>query len=78
MAPPAILFDFDGVLADSESLHLQAYQEVLAPEGITLTRPEYYERYLGFNDEGVFSVLIPKEDLRNRNFENCEFSWAQT
>jgi len=27
----------------------------------------------GFNDEGVFSVLIPKEDLKNLNFENCEF-----
>ena len=25
----AIVFDFDGVLADSEPLHLLAYQEVL-------------------------------------------------
>ncbi len=32
----------------------------------------------GFNDEGVFSVLIPKEDLKNQNFENCEFVWAQS
>ena len=27
----AIVFDFDGVIADSEVLHLRAYQEVLAP-----------------------------------------------
>lgn len=32
----------------------------------------------GFNDEGVFSVLIQKEDLKNLNFENCEFVWAQS
>lgn len=32
----------------------------------------------GFNDEGVFSVLIDKDDLKNLNFENCEFAWAQS
>lgn len=32
----------------------------------------------GFNDEGVFSVLIPKEDLKNKIFDNCKFNWAQT
>jgi len=32
----------------------------------------------GFNDEGVFSVLINKDDLKKRNFDNCEFIWAQS
>lgn len=31
----------------------------------------------GFNDEGVFSVTIPREDLKNLNFDNCEFGWGQ-
>lgn len=31
-----------------------------------------------FNDEGVFSVLIPKKDLENKNFNNCEFAWGQS
>lgn len=31
-----------------------------------------------FNDEGVFSVLIPKEDLKNQRFDRCEFSWGQS
>jgi beta-phosphoglucomutase len=53
----AIVFDFDGVLADSEPLHLRAYQEVLSPLGITLSREEYYSRYLGYDDEGVFTHL---------------------
>jgi beta-phosphoglucomutase len=53
----AIVFDFDGVLADSEPLHLRAYQAVLSPLGITLDRDEYYTRYLGYDDEGVFTRL---------------------
>ncbi len=53
----AIVFDFDGVLADSEPLHLRSYQEVLAPLGVSLTREEYYARYLGYDDEGVFTNL---------------------
>lgn len=30
----------------------------------------------GFNEEGVFSVLIEKEDLINRKFDDCEFYWT--
>lgn len=32
----------------------------------------------GFNDEGVFSVTIPKEDLKNKVFDNCKFYWGQS
>jgi beta-phosphoglucomutase len=53
----AIVFDFDGVLADSEPLHLRAYQEVLAGLGVTFTRDEYYAAYLGYDDAGVFTAL---------------------
>ena len=53
----AIVFDFDGVLADSEPLHLRAYQKVLSSLGITLTREDYYAHYLGYDDNGVFRAL---------------------
>ena len=53
----AIVFDFDGVIADSERLHLRSYQEILAAEGISMTSEEYYERYLGYDDVGVFKAL---------------------
>ena len=33
----AIVFDFDGVIADSERLHLRRYQDVLAPLGLQLS-----------------------------------------
>jgi beta-phosphoglucomutase len=60
----AIVFDFDGVLADSEVLHLRSYQEVIAPLGVELTRADYFARYLGFNDEGVFTTLAADHGLR--------------
>ncbi|MCC7240488.1 MAG: HAD family phosphatase [Acidobacteria bacterium] len=53
----AIVFDFDGVIADSERLHLRAYQDILAPEGVTLSERDYYDRYLGYDDVGVFREL---------------------
>jgi beta-phosphoglucomutase len=59
----AIVFDFDGVLADSEILHLRAYQEVLAPRGVELSRADYFARYLGFDDDGVFRRLAADRRL---------------
>src|SRR6266566_2818636 len=53
----AIIFDFDGVIADSEPLHLRAYQQVLEKEGIALSREDYYALYLGFDDSGLFRAL---------------------
>ena len=52
-----VVFDFDGVLADSEPLHFRAYQETLVAFGMTLTREEYYEQLLGFNDEDCFRIM---------------------
>jgi HAD superfamily hydrolase (TIGR01509 family) len=53
----AIVFDFDGVIANSEPLHLQAFQLALAEEGIELTRSDYFSRYLGFDDVGLMEAL---------------------
>jgi len=49
----AIIFDFDGVIADTERLHLRAFRDVLAGQGVELTEADYYARYLGFNDGDV-------------------------
>jgi len=60
----AIVFDFDGVIADSERLHLRAYQEILAPEGIPLSTEDYFARYLGYDDVGVFKALGRDHDVQ--------------
>ena len=51
------MFDFDGVIANSEPLHFRAFRDVLAAEDIALTEAEYYERYLGYNDERAFREI---------------------
>ena len=53
----AVFFDFDGVIADSEPLHLRAYQAVLRADGIELGKDDYYARYLGYDDVGLFQAL---------------------
>jgi beta-phosphoglucomutase len=53
----AVFFDFDGVIADTEPLHLRAYQAVLQADGIDLNKAEYYARYLGYDDVGLFDAL---------------------
>jgi beta-phosphoglucomutase len=50
----AIVFDFDGVIANSEPLHFRGYRDVLAADGVALTEADYYARYLGYDDVGAF------------------------
>ncbi len=52
-AAGAIVFDFDGVLADTEGLHLRAFQEVFRARGWTLDDATYLNRYLGFDDRDL-------------------------
>jgi beta-phosphoglucomutase-like phosphatase (HAD superfamily) len=59
----AVVFDFDGVLANSEPLHLQSYQAALGEIGVTLGRDEYYQQYLGFDDATVFRTLSERRGL---------------
>lgn len=56
--PAAVIFDFDGVLVNSEPLHFQAFQEVAADEKIELTEHEYYSELIGFDDKGGFKHLF--------------------
>jgi beta-phosphoglucomutase len=59
----AIVFDFDGVIADSEPLHLKAYQQALAEEGLRLDRDEYFSRYLGYDDVGMLQAMARDRGL---------------
>jgi beta-phosphoglucomutase-like phosphatase (HAD superfamily) len=60
----AIVFDFDGVIANSEPLHFRGYREVLESEGVALIESEYYGRYLGYDDVGAFSAIAADRGIR--------------
>ena len=53
----AIVFDFDGVIANSEPLHFRAFRDVLKEAGIELRERDYYRRYLGYDDSGAFRAI---------------------
>jgi beta-phosphoglucomutase-like phosphatase (HAD superfamily) len=58
MGISAVIFDFNGVLVDDESVHCALFQEVLAQEGVTITERDYHERYMGYDDRGCFDAAL--------------------
>ncbi|MCU0913363.1 MAG: HAD family phosphatase [Planctomycetes bacterium] len=59
----AVIFDFDGVITDSEILHFRAFNAVLTQYGFQLTKPQYYQKYLGMSDADCFRALIAEGRL---------------
>jgi beta-phosphoglucomutase len=54
----AVIFDFDGVLVNSEPLHFRAMRDALVPEGFTITTEEYEGRYLAYDDREAMRVAL--------------------
>ncbi len=76
----AILFDFDGVLVDSEPLHWQCWREVLAPAGFDLTWEYYAAHCIGIKDDDMVrfvearrfpALLEAKRELLRRRAESA-------
>ena len=59
----AVVFDFDGVIANSEPLHFAAFRDVLRDAGVAFTDQEYYAAYLGYDDVGVFRAVARARKL---------------
>jgi beta-phosphoglucomutase len=53
----AVLFDFDGVLVDSEPVHFGCWREILLPFGIDLDWKTYNEHCIGIADRAMLSFL---------------------
>jgi beta-phosphoglucomutase len=60
----AVIFDFDGVITDSEVLHLRSFNQVLAQYGVEISTKDYYKEYLGLSDFDCFKALINKKVLQ--------------
>ncbi|MFH0878714.1 MAG: HAD family phosphatase [Lentisphaerota bacterium] len=56
----AVLFDFDGVMVDSEFYHYRAYQEVLKPTGHDYTWDDYVSYFIGFDDRDAFRAAYSR------------------
>lgn len=72
MLPAAIIFDFDGVIVNTEPIHYQAFVEILKPIDLAFTWEEYQEKYMGFDDRDAFkeafsckSIMLSETELSN-------------
>ena len=54
----AVIFDFDGVIVDSEPLHLRAFQRTVETLGLKLSTADYYLRYLACDDRSFFRRFL--------------------
>jgi beta-phosphoglucomutase len=50
----AVIFDFDGVIVDTEPLHYAAFQRLLEPLGLGFSWRQYVDTYMGFDDRDAF------------------------
>jgi HAD superfamily hydrolase (TIGR01509 family) len=55
-----LLFDLDGTLAETDSLHLPTWVEVLAPHGIEVTEEFYRENISGRSTIEIVRDLLPE------------------
>jgi beta-phosphoglucomutase len=58
----AAVFDFDGVIVNSEPLHFRSLQAVLRTEGVEITEEEYFSSFLGDDDRGAVRRALEHND----------------
>ena len=61
--PAAILFDFDGVIVDSERLHHETMVEAMAGKGPATPWEFYREHLMGLDDRGAFAALLKRAGI---------------
>ncbi|HEY7531283.1 MAG TPA: HAD family phosphatase [Nitrospiraceae bacterium] len=58
----AIIFDFNGVIADDETPHLLCFQQALDEHGLSITKEEYYGTFLGMDERTCTATLLSARD----------------
>ncbi len=54
----AVLFDFDGVVVQSEPLHKKTFMELLSPYGVEVSDERWYREFAGTGSRHIFEVLV--------------------
>ncbi len=67
----SLIFDFDGVIVDSEPIIMRLTQEMAAKEGWEVTEEEYYRDYLAFDDRSIVEHLYSSHG-RAIDHRRCE------
>ena len=59
----AILFDLDGTLADTDSIHFAVWQDILTRFDLEIDRPFYQERISGRTNAKIIKDILPQLSL---------------
>jgi HAD superfamily hydrolase (TIGR01509 family) len=59
----ALIFDFNGVLADDDPIHMEAFRKVANEEGLSFSDEEYLDKYLPLNDRDCFNLLFQQSGI---------------
>lgn len=60
----AVIFDFDGIIVDSEPMHFKAFNEVLKPKNIEMFWEDYCKTYIGFDDRDAFRAVFKANKIQ--------------
>lgn len=59
----AIIFDFDGVVVDSEPVHYQAFMEIGKDLGVAFDYKHYLRHYIGFDDRDAIRAMLTEAHM---------------
>ena len=62
----ALLFDIDGTLADTDALHLEAFNQVLGPRGHSFDHARFSRELQGFSNASISERFLADEPLERR------------
>jgi beta-phosphoglucomutase len=74
----AVIFDFDGVVVDSEPVHFACFRDVMATVGLDLTLRDYYDRYLGYDDHDCLQIAARDRGLELSQRQIADLTAAKT
>jgi beta-phosphoglucomutase len=69
----ALLFDFDGVLADTEKVHYECWSEILQPFGIAVSWEVYLRECVGISDR----LMVQRLAAQTTPPGDFELIWAE-
>ena len=60
----AVVFDFDGIIVDSEPMHFRAFNTALQPLNIQISWKDYCETYIGYDDRDAFRAIFKNNGIK--------------
>src|SRR2546423_11186149 len=70
MAVDAIIFDFDGVIIDTETPDMELWQEIYRKHGLDLS-PKLWMKRVGYNEDDAFDPARHFEQMTKTNLDEA-------